>query len=352
MRIARALVIALSFGLALAVSNSSPGSDLVAIQPLTDGILMLHFKDGHVEHHKRGEPRSQETVVVSPLDVEAASKPVAYAVTSPDDPAYGTPQPPADVGRKSKGTEFAWFADQWINNRAVNKRPDHAKEHWLYLRLPSPMKSGKTYLVRTGKLAANGSQWKLTFDVAKARTEAVHVNTLGYVPSAPRKYAYVYHWMGDRGGLDVRPLAGCAFCLVHVRTGRRAFSGKTAFRMPATQQETVHKSDTPNGNYLGADVAECDFSAFSEAGTYVVAVDGVGCSWPFSIGADVCRPAFRAAARACTTTGRGSRLRSHLPTSSGPRRTIRSSLPASRASSAIRASATPSGAARAAMRRN
>src|SRR5262249_51350378 len=54
----------------------------------------------------------------------------------------------------------------------------------------------------------------------------------------------------------------------------------------------------PNGNFLGADVAECDFSAFQTPGSYVVTVEGIGCSWPFQVGADVYRPAFTATARA------------------------------------------------------
>jgi hypothetical protein len=273
-------------------------SDLIAVQPLTGSIIMLHFDDGYVIHHKRGEPRTQEKVIVDPLDVKAASNTASYAIVSPDDPAYRTPTRPLKLFRKSKGTEFAWFVDSWVNNRAVNTRPDHAKEHWLYLQLPSPMKPGRTYTVRTGSLAANGREWKLAFDIGKSRSEAVHVNTLGYVPGAPAKFAYVYHWMGDGGGLDVKPIVGRAFHVVDTRSGRRTYTGRVAFRMPATQQETYHLSDTPNGNFLGADVAECDFSAVKAPGRYVIAVEGVGCSWPFTIGPDVYRPAFRATARA------------------------------------------------------
>ena len=83
MRVTSAFAALVCLGLGLAACGPSFGSDLIAIQPLTDGVIMLHFKDGHVEHHKRGESRSQEKVVVRPLDVEAASKPAAYAVTSP-----------------------------------------------------------------------------------------------------------------------------------------------------------------------------------------------------------------------------------------------------------------------------
>ncbi len=274
-------------------------SDLVALQPLTDRILLLHFNDGHVEHHRRGEPRSAEKVVSDPLDVTAASRPETYAVASPDDPAYRERRTPQSVGRKSKGTDFAWFVDKWENGRAVNTRPDHTQEHWLYLELPSPMQPGRSYRLSTGYLARNGTNWTLTFDIARARSEAVHVNTLGYVPGAPEKYGYVYHWRGDRGSLDFKTGEGRAFHLVETNTGASMFDGQVRFRMAKTNAETFHLSDSPPfGNFLGADVWECDFSAFNRPGHYVLAVEGVGCSWPFRLDQDVYRPAFVTVTRA------------------------------------------------------
>jgi hypothetical protein len=284
--------------LAVLAADVCRASDLVDVLPLTDRIVMLHFDDGYVVHHKRGQARSDEQVIVDPLDVEAASRPDSYGIASADDPAYAQPRTPADVGRKSKGTDFAWFVDTWQDNRAVNTRPDHAKEHWLYLFLPEPMQQGRTYTVRTGALAANGSEWQLAFDQNSARSEAVHVNLLGYVPAAPRKFAYAFHWMGDKGSLDLRPYEGHPFHLIDQATGDVAFSGRLAFRMPATQRETGHISDSPpNGSYLKADVYECDFSAFNVPGTYVVAIEGIGCSFPFRIDPDVYREAFRTVAR-------------------------------------------------------
>jgi endoglucanase len=284
--------------LAVLAGGVCRASEVVDVLPLTDRIVMLHFDDGYVIHHKRGQARSDEQVIVDPLDVEAASRADSYQIVSTDDAAYGQPRNPVDVGRKSKGTDFAWFVDSWQNNRAVNTRPDHAEEHWLYLRLPAPMKQGSSYTVRTGRLAANGSDWKLTFDQNSARSEAVHVDLLGYVPTAPQKFAYAFHWMGDRGPLDLAPYAGRPFHLIDQQTGEAAFNGRLAFRMPATQQETGHTSDSPpNGNYLKADVYECDFSSFARPGTYVVAIEGIGCSFPFRIDADVYREAFRTVAR-------------------------------------------------------
>jgi endoglucanase len=284
--------------LASIAAPSALASELADIGPLTDRIIMLHFRDGHVVHHQRGQSYSDEKVIVNPLDTAAAAVAANYQITSADDPAYTQPQHPTQVGRKSKGTDFAGFTDKWVNNHAVNTRPDHTEEHWLYLILPQPMKPGRTYTVATGNLASNGGSFKLLFDQRKARSEALHVNLLGYVPAAAKKLGYVFHWMGDKGSLDVRPYENHPFHLIDLSTGTPAFTGKLSFRMPATQQETFHKGDSPpDGNYLKADVYECDFSSFARPGRYVLAVEGIGCSFSFRIDADVYREAFRTVAR-------------------------------------------------------
>jgi len=284
--------------LVLPLASVLHASEIVEVLPLTRQILMLHFDDGYVVHHQRGASRSDEKVIVDPLDTTLASQPESYRILSADDAAYSQAQRPTGVGRKSKGTDFAWFVDGWENGHAVNRRPDHAKEHWLYLTLPQPMQRGRTYTVTTGNLASNGREWKLLFDESSARSEAVHVNLLGYAPSTPQKYAYVFHWMGDRGSLDLKAYEGCPFHLIDQATGKPAFTGKLAFRMPATQQETFHKNNSPpDGSFLKADVYQCDFSPFTTPGSYRVMVEGIGCSFPFRLDPDVYRDAFRTVAR-------------------------------------------------------
>ena len=276
---------------------ATEASNLLEVSPLTDRIVLLHFKDGHVDYHKRGQKRTDDRITVDPLDVAAAGKASSYAVVSTGDPAYRTFRRPTLVGRKSKGTEFAWFVDRWAGDHAENDRPDHAKEHWVYLMLPAPMHAGATYRISTGDLAKNGKAWTLAFDPAKARSEAVHVNLMGYVPTARKKVAYLSHWAGDWGGVDLKAYAGARFRLVDQATGKAAYEGKVAFRKPASNTETGQTNDTPGGNFGGAEVWECDFSALEKPGRYVVAVDGVGCSFPFAINADVYREAFRTTAR-------------------------------------------------------
>ncbi|MBC8134567.1 MAG: hypothetical protein H8F28_01600, partial [Fibrella sp.] len=99
--------------------RSANATELVAVQPLTDRILMLHFDDGYVEHHRKGQPRSAEKVVTVPLDVDRAALPRSYRISSTDDAAFKQPLAPVRVGRKSKGTDFAWFADKFENGRVI-----------------------------------------------------------------------------------------------------------------------------------------------------------------------------------------------------------------------------------------
>lgn len=283
--------------LLLSLISSASAMDLVEALPLTERVLMVHVDEGHVEHHVKGQKRSQEKVVATPLDVAAAGAPASWTITCANDPAFAAGAKPQRVGRKSKGTDFAWMTEGWdpVNNRAVNKSIDHAKEHWLYLVLPAPMQAGKDYAIAT--TVPGLGTLSVRFAPDATRSEAVHVNLMGYVTDSPVKYAYIHHWQGDLGSLDLAWLKGCQFRLIDQASGKAAFSGTVAFRAPADQAETGQLKDTPKGNYLAAEVWECDFSAFSTPGRYVVAVDGVGCSFPFAIGPDVYREAYASVTR-------------------------------------------------------
>jgi hypothetical protein len=43
-------------------------SDVVEILPLTNKVLMVGFDDGYAVYHKNGQKRTDETMVVEPLD--------------------------------------------------------------------------------------------------------------------------------------------------------------------------------------------------------------------------------------------------------------------------------------------
>jgi hypothetical protein len=286
------------FALALSAAQATTGPEVVECLPLTESILMIHLNEGKVIYHQAGQKRSDDRVIVNPLNSERAHNASNYRITSPQDPSYAMPVTPSRIGRKSKGTEFAWFVDKWENDRAVNTRPDHRKEHWIYLQLPKPMREGSEYLVTLQGLVAGNGEVRLRFDPTQTRSEAVHVNQVGYVPNAPRKYGYVYHWAGDWGQIDFSFLGGQPFHLIDEK-GARVFTGKVALHMPHWSAETLHVTDSPPfGNYQNADVYECDFSAFRTPGTYRLSVPGVGTGFPIRIDANAYREPFRAVARA------------------------------------------------------
>lgn len=267
-----------------------PKTGLIDLRRTDEHTLTVHWRDGYVIHHKIGQKRTDEKVVlVPPLAVALASNGDSYQLFSRDDNAFANGLKPDRVNRKSKGTDFAWIVDRWVNNHAENDQPDFAAEHWIYLHFSEALRDGKTYELRNVPLALDG---RVAFNPAGSLSDSVHVNLLGYRPDAPEKFGYLYAWEGDGGGMDVRPYVGHKFAVVEAETGKTAYSETVKYRFPATNPETQQMGDTPNGNFLGADVAECDFSEFQTQGQYYLEIPGVGRSRVFAIQPDVYRAAF------------------------------------------------------------
>ncbi|MEN0051214.1 MAG: hypothetical protein AAF806_29385, partial [Bacteroidota bacterium] len=85
----------------------------IEVQALTNQILVVHYDEGYVEYHKRGEFNRNDKVFIEPLSVGAAIQTVNYQLSSASDVNYTTPQSPRKIGRKSKGTEFANYCEGW-----------------------------------------------------------------------------------------------------------------------------------------------------------------------------------------------------------------------------------------------
>ncbi len=264
---------------------ATSGADLVDVAVVTDRILWLEFNDGWVRHSGHHEPRDRCIVHRWPLDLTTAALSASYLLTSSDDPDYAEGRRPSDVGRKSKGNDFAAGTGEVVYS------------HDLYLFLPMPLKQGKNYELRVASLSANVKSWRFAYDFRSCRSEAVHVNQLGYAPRAPLKFGYLCQWMGDKGPLDLAPVEGKPFYLVDARTQATAFSGVARLRTCHTHSDSQAAQDQPHQNYSNADVYECDFSSFTQPGEYVLAVEGMGCSFPFRVDEDVYRDAFYVTSR-------------------------------------------------------
>lgn len=276
----------------------SRGSDIIEVLPLTNKILMVHFDDGSVTY--------PNTLKVSRLAVTDADNVTKWLFSSNEDADFQTEQKPVKIGRKSKGTEFI-KDPAWGGNSFDPRQKQWASEHWLYLVFDKEMKPGKSYTLKTGNLAANDSVWNFVFDEKNLRSEAVHVNTLGYISTSP-KYGYVYQWMGSLGNLDLTNYLGKKFFIQNIGTGQIIKEGIIKKRKQANNPETAQIADTPDRNFLGAEVAECDFSDVTSEGSFRLIVEGVGSSYPFKIGKDAVWDAYYAVARALYHQRSGIRL--------------------------------------------
>ncbi len=213
------------------------------------------------------------------LDTRWADNPDSYRIISGDDPAFADPGlAPRKVWRKSKPSDFA---------RVGPWQMEAPMLHCLYLVLPRPLTQGKTYTVcfRGGYLAGQ----TLHYDPKALRSEAVHVSQVGFRPDDPAKVAFLSCWMGSGGGVRYRE--GLRFEVLD-QDGKVVWRGKTVLGKRAGEPEDAYKRD-----YTGTDVYLMDFSGLRRPGTYRICVEGIGCSFPFEISADVWRKAFRVSAR-------------------------------------------------------
>ncbi len=275
-------------------------SELVEITPLTNRIIMLHLDDGNMIY--------PNNLTVNRLNVNLASNEATYMITSVDDNEFTTGIQPVDIGRKSKGTEFVSNSGvPWGGSSFDPTSKPWASEHWLYIFLNQEMKPGKTYTLATGNLITNGQQWEFVFDEKEHRSEAVHVNTLGYSPGKP-KFGYVYHWMGDKGNLSLANYSGNKFWIMRQEEAEPVMEGTIVFRAAANSPETGQPNDTPNQNFIGGEVYECDFSSVNAPGNYLLSVEGIGASYPFTIGEDAIFDAYYHGARTLYHQRSGIRL--------------------------------------------
>ncbi|MDA3835019.1 MAG: glycoside hydrolase family 9 protein [Spirochaetales bacterium] len=286
------------FFLSLTISIGVNASDLVVVSPITNKILLLVFDDGTVNYPN--DLQVDRLVMDDAMDVSS------YYLLSADDTDYSTAINPIDIGRKTKGTEFV-KDPPWGGISFDPRTKPWASKHFIYLFLEKELKSGSTYTLYASSLAADNNEWTFIFDEKALRSETVHVNTIGYETSAP-KYGYVYQWMGDKGGLDLTAYNGNPYHVFKDGVADPVLSGVLKKRKSATNAETSQAPDTPNRNFLGAEVYECDFSEISEDGVYKLVVEGIGSSYPFKIGRDALWEAYYTVGRSLYYQRSGIRL--------------------------------------------
>jgi Glycosyl hydrolase family 9/Secretion system C-terminal sorting domain/Cellulase N-terminal ig-like domain/Carbohydrate binding module (family 6) len=273
--------------------NDALASDFIEVLPVTNKILVVYIKDGHIDSYGQGQSASDNVTYINATNIGNIKVLSNYQISSTDDASYSTAKSPVYVGRKSKATDYN-NENYTLNNVII----PYVSGHWIYIELPTAMVQGKKYTVKLNNLVENNNTITFVYNVNKLRSPTVHVNGIGF-PQAGVKYAYLSNWMGDfntsvhaKGGLKLDDKTGAPFRLIRVSDGSTAFTGTIGKRSDKTLQENGDADYGPEFNYTHADVWECNFSSFTGVGEYVVAVDGIGCSYPFEINNDATREPF------------------------------------------------------------
>ena len=226
---------------------------------------------------------SADRYVGERLDADWAAKPVSFQLASTDDLRCQPIVQPKTVWRKTKPCDIG---------RVGPRHPwefDCPTESVIYLELPFALDKGRHYELRFP--GSSLSPVALTLDAARLRSEAVHVSHIGFHPADPAKVAFLSCWRGS-GGPQHYP-DGLNFAVVRTTDGQAVAKGRTRLSKAAADKT----EDAFQRNYNGTDVFELDFSQVREPGEYVVAVEGVGCSYPFPIAERVWREAFTVSAK-------------------------------------------------------
>ena len=259
-----------------------------SLQAIDNETLLVQFQDGDVRYRDNGTGESaylghtfvdgDDTLVVflprfTPVDASE------WIITSDNDPSFGTVRAQA-VWRKSKPMHI-----------------DHTLEgeldHWVYIRLPKPMKEGGAYTVQIP--SATGSDQKsarIRYYVWNSFSEAVHVNLLGYSTQEERKAADLYLWLGEGGARDYKAYEGKGVWLYNLDTHLAVQAGEVKFWKPASDS----KNEAGRKDLTGSDVWNIDFKG-SEPGRYRLVVEDVGCSMEFEIKDDVYFQPYRYSVR-------------------------------------------------------
>jgi hypothetical protein len=255
--------------------NAVQAAKLVEVSVLDKDYLIVHLSDGEVIHHEGST--GEEIIRYTPeLDAAAATQVGNWTITSSDDTNYGSVQNPDSCSRKKKlngHAELGWSGSDFIY--------EYTYDHWIYLELPYSLQQGATYtLTINPDTNSDTLSASIAFDIFNSRSEAIHVNLVGYAPEATHKAADLYYWMGDGGARDYSSFQGNNVYVFNVDTEVSTAAGVVAFWMAGG-------SDAGGYNMTRSNVWSADFSNLSAPGTYRLVVEGVGCSQDFKIADDI-----------------------------------------------------------------
>jgi endoglucanase len=221
-----------------------------------------------------GKLWQREVLSGATLHKDLIEVPQAYQIFIGNSPTSVTP---ASVSRKSKPTGGPMYG----NEKTVL--------HRIYLQLPKALTENTQVRVNLYGLNTRDTEVSFTSDSSNKFNEALHVSQVGYRSDDPWKMASLSLWLGTGGAKSFNDWEGKPFYLVDEK-GTRHQAGIIRKRMEASEPQASFRVKR---NHLDTPLYELDFSDFSTPGTYRVAVDGIGLSFPFPISDDAWTHAFQ-----------------------------------------------------------
>jgi hypothetical protein len=272
------------FAIASVAPLGAEAAKVVSVGTLDKDYVVVQISDGDVAHEAPGEKVTRYTPELSTTAAVATS---SWTIKSSQDASYGTAgKNPTACSRKKKLSGHAQLA--WVSS---DYGYEYTYQHWIYLRLPTSLQQGMAYTLEIAAATnVDVTSQTFTFDVASSRSEAVHVNLVGYAPEAPHKAADLYYWMGDGGARDYKAFVGNKVSLYDVAAKQSTEVGQVALWKSSG-------SDVGGYNLTRSSVWTVDFSSFTTPGTYRLVVDGVGCSQDFQIAPGIYSDPFKVSVR-------------------------------------------------------
>jgi endoglucanase len=278
----------------LLLTGSSLATKLADVKVVDKDYIEVYFKDGEVTFVDDGRgpsaflnlahDKNNENLVNygAALNTTAAAATASWKLASADDPAYGAAGlAPVNCYRRSKLNGM--YEGDWAGN---DFSYSHTMEHHLYLKLPSSMAQGKSYTLKIDATTNSDSLSKtFTYDIYKSKSEAVHVNLVGYTGTLSVKAADLYCWLGDGGARDYSLFVGNKVYLINAATGVSQQVGAVALWKTSAGEAQGY-------NFTLSNVWKADFTGFSTPGVYHLSIEGVGSSQDFTVADNIYHDPF------------------------------------------------------------
>ena len=241
-----------------------------------DGVIVFNEDVSRPDAYTNDAPGNAINKTIwygAKLNTKEAVEIQNWTIVSNDDKNYGKAGlKPMACFRKSK---LDGMGERDWNGNDFNY--DVTLAHSIFIKLPYSLKTGKNYIIKINeKTNSDITSKEITFDIFTNKSEAIHVNIIGYLDDTSIKGADLYLWMGDGGARDYKSFEGKKVYIYDVNTKISKEVGNVSFWK--TRSIEGRRFD-----YTASDVWNINFTGFSKPGTYRLAVEGVGCSQDFVI---------------------------------------------------------------------